>query len=134
MQVYVDDPLIVLLGTPEVCRQQAALAILVWTIFGVKLATKKGQLGASVNWIGATFTVREDGVEATIVAARLAELKELAHGIRYSNTVSVKALRTFTGKCQSMASLLYTWRPFVHMFHAAIKHVHTVPLRAGIGG
>ena len=32
----------------------------------------------------------------------------------------MKELRTFTGKAQSIASLLYVWRPFVHMLYGAI--------------
>ena len=34
--------------------------------------------------------------------------------------VALKSLRSFTGKAQSIASLLYTWRPFVQMLYAAI--------------
>ena len=113
------------------CRRQAALAVLTWTILGVKLATKKGQFGRTVSWIGATFSATNDGIEATILSSRLLELKELALEIRSSNIVSVKALRTFTGKCQSMASLLYTWRPFVHMFYAAIQTCETGTAPAG---
>ena len=39
--------------------------------------------------------------------------------LRY-NTISHKTLRTYTGKAQSMASLLYTWRPFISMLWAAL--------------
>ena len=121
MQVYLDDPIIAFLGTPEVCRHQAALAILTWTVLGIKLAVEKGQYSSEVQWIGAVFTGREGGVAATILASRLSELRDLALDIRSRNYVSVKVLRSFTGKAQSMASLLYIWRPFVHMFYAAIK-------------
>ena len=36
------------------------------------------------------------------------------------NVVSIKDLRSYTGKIQSMASLLFTWRPFVAMLWAAL--------------
>ena len=88
---------------------------------GITLAIKKGQLGPMVDWIGATFTVLPDGVEATITAARITELREMARSIRFgSNVVAVPLLRTFTGKAQSMASLLWVWRPFVHMLYAVL--------------
>ena len=37
-----------------------------------------------------------------------------------NNVIGLPQLRTYTGKAQSMASLLYTWRPFVHMLYGAI--------------
>ena len=36
------------------------------------------------------------------------------------NVVRVSTLRTYTGKAQSIAGLLYMWRPFVHMLYAAL--------------
>ena len=73
-QVYVDDPVLALRGTPEATRQTAALAVLSWTVLGVALAMKKGQFGPSVDWIGASFRVVKDGIEATILESRLTEL------------------------------------------------------------
>ena len=57
---------------------------------------------------------------ASIVPSRMTEIKVLADDISRNNVVSLKVLRTFTGKCQSVASLLFTWRPFIHMLYAAI--------------
>ena len=88
---------------------------------GITLAIKKGQFGPVADWIGATFAVIPEGIEATITAARIDEFRSMAHGIRYSsNVVGVKLLRTFTGKAQSIASLLWVWRPFVHMLYAVL--------------
>ena len=44
----------------------------------------------------------------------------MAHDIYSRNVVCLKELRSFVDKIQSLASLLYTWRPFVHMFYAAM--------------
>ena len=57
---------------------------------------------------------------ASILASRMDEIKALAEDIIARNVISLKELRTFTGKCQSVASLLFTWRPFVHMLYGAI--------------
>ena len=85
------------------------------------LAFAKGQLGDTINWIGATLSIESSKVLAiTIVKSRLDELRELCAAMRNGNTVSVAKLRTFTGKCQSMASILYIWRPFVHMLYGAL--------------
>ena len=61
MQTYVDDPALALRGTSSVRRKQVARAILTWTVLGVPLALTKGQLGVTINWIGATFTVLPGG-------------------------------------------------------------------------
>ena len=58
-QVYVEDPVLAIRGTPQVCIEQIALALLAWAVLGISLATAKGQAGVTVNWIGATFTVVE---------------------------------------------------------------------------
>ena len=108
-------------GTPDVVQTHAALAILTWAVLGVPLAFKKGQIGTSVKWIGASFTVQPTGVAATITAERLDEMHALTKTITASNLFSVKALRTYTGKAQAIASLLYVWRPFVHMLYGAIS-------------
>ena len=44
----------------------------------------------------------------------------MAAEIRGENVCTFKGLRTFTGKAQSIASLIYTWRPFVHMLYGAL--------------
>ena len=121
MEVYVDDPIMALRGTEEVARHHAALAILGWSVLGVPLAFKKGQFGQTAEWIGAQFKCENVGVMATITAARLQELRELTVKLLASNVVSLPILRTYTGKAQSMASLLYTWRPFVHMLYGAMS-------------
>ena len=48
------------------------------------------------------------------------EVRQMASDISKLNVVPLKSLRSFVGKVQSLASLLFMWRPFVHMFYAAI--------------
>ena len=92
-----------------------------WRVIGIDLAFAKGQWGDSVNWIGAKLSIESCRTLAvTIVQSRLDELAELCEQFRTGNTVSLRRLRSFAGKCQSMAAVLYTWRPFVHMLYGAI--------------
>ena len=51
---------------------------------------------------------------------RLAELTTLTSHILSKNVVTIRELRSYVGKCQSMASLLFTWRPFLSMLWAAL--------------
>ena len=120
LEVYVDDPVLALRGTPETRQATAALAMLAWAVLGIELAIKKGQLSTTVNWIGASFTVDPTGVIAQIQPQRVEELRSLTRSIGSSNVVRIRDLRTYIGKAQSFASLLYTWHPFVHMMYAAV--------------
>ena len=120
MEVYVDDPICALLGTREGCMRQVAILVLSWAALGISLALPKGQFGTTANWIGATFESKADRVTGTIQQQRLDELQQMAAEIRRQNVCTLKLLRTFTGKAQSIASLIYTWRPFVHMLYGAI--------------
>ena len=98
-----------------------AIAIIAWRIIGVGLAFTKGQLGDSINWIGAMLSIEDSRTLAiTIMKDRPDELRELCATIRAGNMLSVAKLRSFTGKCQPMASILYIWRPFVHMLYGAL--------------
>ena len=120
LEVYVDDPVLAIRGTEETQTVNAAIAILGWAICGVKLAIRKGQIGTQVDWIGATFRIEQRSLVAEITAARLEEMRELTNELLRNNVVKVSVLRTYTGEAQSIAGLLYMWRPFVHMLYAAL--------------
>ena len=57
---------------------------------------------------------------ASIMENRVSEVKYLTATYGKSNVISIKDLRSYTGKMQSMASLLHTWRPFVAMLWGAL--------------
>ena len=120
MQVYVDDPAIVVRRPRAFRRTQVAILIIAWRLLGVNLAIQKGQLGMIADWVGITVSVHARGVLASIQHSRIQEIKQLAHDIVGKNVIGLKELRSFTGKCQSVASLLFMWRPCVHMFYGAI--------------
>ena len=123
---YVDDPFVVLRGTPEQVEEAAALIVLWWATLGLRLAYKKGQFAASVDWIGARIAVDADGrrVEVTVPEAKNREIVELlrtlAHG---KGLVPAKALRTIAGKCGWVAGLLPQLRPFVRQVWAAFANM-----------
>ena len=120
MEVYVDGPICALLGTRDNCMRQVSILVVAWAVLGISLALPNGQFGTLVNWIGATFESKADCVVGTIQKQGMDELQQMAAEIRRENVCTKKRLRTFTGKAQSSASLIYTWRPFVHMFYGAL--------------
>ena len=126
LQVYVDDPWLALRGDRQTRDRHIAMVILAWRIMGVRLAFKKAHRGFSMDWIGANIStpvcVNKDDISvvATIAKNRLDEVLVLTSHLLKSNVVSIKELRSFTGKMQSIAALLHTWRPFVCMLWAAL--------------
>ena len=121
LQVYVDDPWAVVCGTVAQRDRSMALMILTWRIIGVRLAFSKARRGAVVDWIGASLFIKDRvTVVAKIMENRVSEVKHLTEKMLLSNVVSIQDLRSYTGKMQSMASLLHTWRPFVAMLWAAL--------------
>ena len=121
MQVYVDDPWAAISGDTNVRDRNITVMILCWRLLGVRLAFSKARRGASIDWIGATTSITDpQTVKATIMRDRLDEVQYLTKQLSQKNVVPIKDLRSYTGKVQSMASLLHTWRPFVAMLWAAL--------------
>ena len=79
-----------------------------------------------MDWIGANISVPsmvatdDPTVTATISKSRLDEVRKLTHDYLKQNVMPIKALRSYTGKVQSIAALLHTWRPFVSMLWGAL--------------
>ena len=109
-------------GTKAQRDRIMALVILMWSIMGIRLAFSKARRGASLDWIGCTIAVdvANATVVATIMEASIAELLSLTLGYLNTNVVGIKNLRSYIGKAQSIASLLFIWRPFVGMLWAAL--------------
>ena len=61
------------------------------------------------------MTIQPWAVEVRIQASRIEEVKALTNKHFNCNVISLKELRRYVGKVQSFASLVFTWRPFVHM-------------------
>ena len=122
MEVFVDDPWLALRGSQEHRRRTVAILILGWRICGIDLSLKKGQLGRKVAWIGAVLEINSpESITITITAERLKELRTFSQKHIEGNVITVKDLRSYAGKVQSMASVLVTWRPFAQILHAAIQ-------------
>ena len=76
--------------------------MLAWATLGISLAVHKGQLGAPVDRIGFTITIQSAAARATILAARLDEIRSLADGVSKQNVIGLQDLRSFVGKVFSM--------------------------------
>jgi hypothetical protein len=121
LQTFVDDPIGCLTGSRRQRNLWLAIIVLVWSALGFKLAFKKGQRGPEVVWIGGTIKVSRAGVEASIKQSILDCIREQLREILKSNVCSRKLLRSFAGRCNHVATLLWPWRPFLQSLWAAIS-------------
>ena len=68
---------------------------------------------------------KPERVRVEVPKSKVLELRELIVGILSSNVVSRKSLRTLIGKTMSIASVIYTWRPFIHELYRALQATDT---------
>ena len=60
-------------------------------------------------------------VTVKIPEDKVRELEGLCLQMVSCNVISRKVLHKFAGKAMSIASVIYTWRPFIHQVHAALS-------------
>lgn len=120
MQIYVDDPLTIMRGTEDRTKRLAAISILGWTILGFPLAFHKAVWAPALTWVGVKLQLTVDQVRVVVPESKVQELLTLIGDSLSSNVTSKKSLRTLIGKAMAVASVLYTWRPFLHELYAAL--------------
>ena len=120
LQVYVDDPLVLLRGSPEVQRRLCTLVILSWLLMGFPVAFHKAVLSPTLVWVGIKLRITDAQVCAEVLEEKVRELKALLLESISGNVLSKKKLRTLIGKCMAVASVIYVWRPFIQEMYGAL--------------
>ena len=120
MQVYVDDPLVVLASNPERTKRLVCMIAASWMIMGFPLAFHKATLAAKLVWIGVQLDITDKSVIAEVPEAKVAELTLVLKELLQSNLIPVRKLRSVTGKVTSIASVIQVWRPFVQQLYQAM--------------
>ena len=120
MNVYVDDPIVIMRGSESRIRRVAAMVIVGWLLLGFPLAFHKAVLSPTVLWVGITLQVTTDTVRAEVPESKVLELKDLILTNLRSNVMPIKVLRTTIGKAMAIASVIYVWRPFVQELYSAL--------------
>ncbi len=111
--VYVDDPIASIIGTKPERDRSVAIIVLGWRILGFPLSTPKAKRGPQLVWIGATLHAQPEQVTASIPPEKLEELANIIRGFLSRNVIPRRELASFAGKANSIASLIYLWRPFL---------------------
>ena len=127
VNIYVDDPILVLGGRLQERELMMAMTMLVWCALGFNLSFKKGKRGRCVQWVSATYSIWDDfaGVTVSIKPEIEAEVMKMTSEIMSANVVPVKTLRSYAGKVSHIASVLATWRPFLQEIWGALKDSST---------
>ena len=120
LQVYIDDPWSVARSTKSQIDRLFAIILLTWELIGFPVASHKATRGSRIKWIGMLICINFDSVSITIPEEKILELERLCLDFLESNVVPKRKLRTFIGKAMSIASVIYTWRPFLSQLHAAL--------------
>lgn len=120
IETDVDDPWTVLKGTPQQIDDFTCTLLIGWHLLGFPVAYRKASRSVTLKWIGMNIVVGRSTVEVHIPQDKLTEIRVLALQFLSSNVISNKELRSFVGKCMSIASVIYVWKPFVAQFYAAL--------------
>lgn len=127
LQVYVDDPLAIMVGSESRLRRLACMISVVWALLGFPVAYHKAVLAPDVVWIGVRLVVSQKQVMVEVPEAKITEIKELVDSALEENVYSVKKLRTLIGKCMAIASVIQVWRPFVQELYSAMNAPGNAP-------
>lgn len=123
LQVYVDDPLIMMRGRPEQIQDMCNKILWLWSALGLRISWSKGTIGHQVDWIGAHLELKncDQSVVLTVTAEKLEEWRDLLAQLDKRPTLSRKKLVQFTGKMSWAAGFLIQLKPFVRMLYSALS-------------
>lgn len=125
IETYVDDPWVVMKGAQPEVVELARTMLIGWRLMGFPVAYRKAAMSQSLKWIGMNIDIHADKVEVTIPQDKLREIKAMAIKFLGANVIADRELRTFIGKCMSIASVLHAWKPFISQFYAALHATKT---------
>jgi len=122
LEIYTDDPIVAVGGNKKQRDRCLAIVILLWRCFGFPLSWHKSSRGKLASWIGADYKILENpvGVSVRIKQDTFDDAREMVNEMLTKNVVSLKELRTATGKLSNISNLLMTWRPFMKPLYAAL--------------
>ena len=120
LQCYMDDPLLIIMGDQRTRDSVVSRLLYTARIFGVNLAYEKGERGSKVCWIGVTIEVNQEG-EEIIVGIPQKLIDEITQKLTsWSGMVSLRELKSTTGKLSWLAGTLPRTRWAVAMLYGAL--------------
>ena len=106
INTYVDDPIIAALAPSAEKDLKFAMILIIWSTLGLPMSLEKAVRGQSVTWTSAIFTPIPEGIIVQIKEAIVVDATETVQKMLTRNTVSLKDLKSLTGKLAHCASLV----------------------------
>ena len=123
VQIYVDDILLMVSGSRP--RREAILSMVLYTLqaFGMMLSLGKGERGSRVTWIGTVIEISEDTMQFSIPEKMVTEVLKEIKTWPSKGMVSLKSVRTITGKLSWIAGILPRLRWVPSTFYGVMADV-----------
>ena len=119
LQIYVDDPILVVKGNASQRHALMARTLAFWAGLGARIALHKVAKGPCVKWIGANYKILPGGIEVAIDEERIGKLTKVVDTALGSRGL-LKEARSLAGELSWVAGVVPTTRPFVNMIWGAI--------------
>jgi hypothetical protein len=119
LNVYIDDILLLVMGTAKRRRRLLTVALLFLAVIGVPIAYHKIEYGAQVEWIGALYCVTGSILTVTVPAKKRDEVLDEIEAILELNLVPRTRLRTMAGKLGHLAGIV----PYLTAFNRSLYKV-----------
>eukprot|EP00435_Cladocopium_sp_Y103_P036989 s818_g9.t1 len=131
VQIYMDDPLVALQGPKK--ERDSLLSMLLYTsrTFGLNLSYAKGERGTKLTWIGVSLEIDLDNQKIVVdIPKKLVEdLLDKLSG--WKGMISVKELRSTTGKLSWAAGIIPRLRWSVSIMYGVVADCDR-EMRAGL--
>ena len=120
LQIYIDDPLLLLRGPKEIRDLNIASVLLLWAAMGGQLSWQKASRGNPATWIGASIRWLGRSVEITVPAATMKDLAAEIDEALGKPVVPLQTLRKLGGRNGWATNLLPHARWAISRIFAAI--------------
>ena len=110
-----------------------AMFVLVWRSLGFPLSFKKAQRGACVTWIVAQYSIFQKTIKMQVKDAIIKDVRMMLDSLQGKNLIAIKDLRSLAGKLNAISSVVYTLRPFMFQFWAALSSTEILKSKAPKG-
>ena len=123
LQIYVDDLIICLQGGE--LHRNVVLAGVLYTLaaMGVQVSLGKGERGVKVTWIGAEIELWHTVITLALPSKLKAEMLEVFKEWTAKSMISLKELRTVTGRLSWAVGVVPRIRWVVSVFYSVISSV-----------
>ena len=100
LRIYLDDPIMTLMGPAQHRRRELTAILLLWSAAGFRISWGKGELGSGLAWIGVEYEIIKEKQEVIvrIPAKAVQEAVDIASQLLLKAMGSVRLLRKLAGK------------------------------------